>query len=127
MRKILILILVVVLIAAAGFLFLLNKQAPATYSAGPSGKIFKMVLGENGYEPQNITIKKGDIIEFSTSLEKPSWPASDIHPTHGIYSEFDPQDAIMPGKTWKFKFDKLGTWRYHDHLAPYFTGKITVQ
>ncbi len=136
-RAFIILILAVVIVGT-GIFFLSDKtknqpKIPETLPNAetlPSTqnlKTYKVVLGENGFEPQNITIKKGDVIEFSTSGDKHFWPASDIHPTHGIYPEFDPQDAIQPGKTWSYKFEKTGTWRFHDHLAPYHTGRITVE
>lgn len=90
------------------------------------GKTHIITLTEDGFVPATITIKRNDIITFKTTRNKPFWPASNIHPTHGIYPEFDPLDAIMPDKTWSFKFGKVGKWAFHDHLAPYFVGKITV-
>jgi len=91
-----------------------------------TGVIHKMVLGEEGYEPRDIVINLGDTIEFSTTEDKPYWPASNVHPTHRLYSEFDPKEPILPGGTWSFTFDKIGEWRYHDHIAPFYTGTITV-
>ena len=122
-------ILPILLVAAVlGFgLFIIISNKQSSQAESKSGKTYSMILGENGYEPQNITIKKGDIIQFNTSLDKPFWPASNIHPTHGIYPEFDSQDAIAAGESCSFKFEKTGTWRYHDHLAPYFTGRIIVE
>lgn len=86
-----------------------------------------MVFDGDAYAPQNITIKKGDAIVFENKSDKYFWPASNIHPTHGIYPEFDPKDAVAPGSSWNFKFEKIGSWRYHDHLHPYITGTIIVK
>ena len=130
MKKYVLVILLIIVLAGCTYLFLLSPQRTeqnSSAAAESQGRVHKMVLGEDGYSPTDITIKKGDTIEFSTSGDKPFWPASDIHPTHGIYPEFDPQDAVMPDKTWSFKFEKAGHWRYHDHLYPYFTGKIIVE
>jgi plastocyanin len=88
--------------------------------------VHRMSLGEVGYEPRDITISVGDSIEFSTTGDKPYWPASNVHPTHRIYPDFDPKEPIQPEDNWQFTFDKEGEWRYHDHLAPFYTGVITV-
>ncbi len=93
----------------------------------PTPDISVIVLKETGFEPQNISIKKGSQIEFKTERNQPFWPASDLHPTHGIYPEFDPQEGIDPSQSWSFTFDKKGTWKYHDHLNPFFRGTITVE
>lgn len=91
------------------------------------GNVSVIVLGETGYSPQNVVIKAGDTIEFKTERNQPFWPASDLHPTHGVYPEFDPQEPIDPGSSWKFQFNKPGSWKYHDHLDPFFRGSITVE
>lgn len=78
------------------------------------------------YELGNITIESGDTVLFKNYGSDDRWPASNIHPTHEIYSEFDPRHPISPGKDWVFVFDKTGIWRYHDHLDPQITGTISV-
>ncbi len=85
-----------------------------------------VVFKDDAYAPSEIEIDQGDIVEFKNESPKFFWPASNIHPTHGIYPEFDPKDAIWPGKTWGFRFNKVGTWKFHDHLHPYITGTIKV-
>ncbi len=81
---------------------------------------------QDGYEPKDIVITKGDIVSFVNESEEYHWPASDLHPTHGVYPEFDPLRPIAPGEEWKFKFDKVGVWKYHDHIRANKTGTITV-
>lgn len=122
MKKIIIAATLIVIVVI-GSLFLIKSPSSNSLAIGKS---YTIVLSEEGYLPANITIKVGDSITFKTKLDKPFWPASDIHPTHGIYPEFDPKDAILPSKTWTYKFEKSGKWRYHDHLYPYFTGEIKV-
>ena len=94
-----------------------NHGARATYHID---------LTETGFIPDTITIAKGDTVVFTTSWGKPFWPASDLHPTHTIYSEFDPKQPIDQDKSWSFRFDKVGEWQFHDHLAPLFRGRIHV-
>ena len=85
-----------------------------------------VTITDSGFEPETIKIEKGTEVVFKNSGSQPHWPASNLHPTHGIYPEFDPQKAIDPGETWPFVFKKKGPWRYHDHLYPQMTGSVEV-
>ena len=80
-----------------------------------------------GFVPQVIEIAKGESVTFKNIDSSLHWPASNIHPTHKIYPEFDPLKGIAPGSSWSFKFDTSGQWRFHDHLYPEFTGSISVK
>lgn len=86
-------------------------------------------LRAEGFSPAELTVEEGDTVEFinRSSPTKFFWPASDFHPTHGIYPEFDPREPIPQNRTWKFTFTRASSWGYHDHVAPYFTGRITVR
>ncbi|MDO8496545.1 MAG: cupredoxin domain-containing protein [bacterium] len=86
--------------------------------------IIKMT--DDSFNPQDITIHVGAIIIFKNMGKDDHWPASNIHPTHEIYPEFDPHRPIPPGEDWVFTFDKAGTWKLHDHLYPNIAGTITV-
>jgi plastocyanin len=88
---------------------------------------FTVTLGENGFEPETLIISKGDTVIFRTTRDKTFWPASDLHPTHGIYSEFDPREPIDSRESWSFRFTKKGTWKYHDHLFSAYRGIIVVE
>ena len=87
---------------------------------------FSVSMTKNGFLPAEITLSKGDTVIFKNDDTRDRWPASNIHPTHEIYSEFDPQKPIKPGDNWEFKFDKSGQWKFHDHLYPDFVGIITL-
>lgn len=89
-------------------------------------QIVRVVLTENGFEPNHFRIKKGTEVVFSTDLDNPFWPASNIHPSHSIYSAFDPREPIESDKTWSFVFDEAGEWGFHDHVRSYYTGIIQV-
>lgn len=99
-----------------------EKQAAAPAVTGQ----YAVTLTENGFEPAEIRIAQGQTVTFRTTAGKPFWPASNPHPAHTDYPEFDAQLPIAPDAGWNFTFGKAGTWRYHDHLAPYFTGTIVV-
>ncbi len=86
-----------------------------------------IVMNDNGFEPKDITIQKDTTVVFVNNDSKDRWPASNIHPTHGIYPEFDPQKPVASGKSWQFVFDKAGVWKFHDHILPHMKGTITVE
>ena len=79
-----------------------------------------------GFVPQKVLVKKGDAVVFVNESSKEIQPASDFHPTHGIYPEFDPKKGIAPGVKWRFVFQKAGVWSYHDHLSPETVGTVIV-
>ena len=87
---------------------------------------FTIVRTSSGYEPKELTVKKGDIVLWTNESGEFHWPASDLHPTHGVYPEFDPLKPIASGDTWKFKFDKVGVFKFHDHIRANKVGTITV-
>lgn len=84
-------------------------------------------LGQYGFSPKEVTIKKGDVIKFTGSRGDYFWPASDLHPTHLLYPEFDPKEPLEASASWSFQFNKVGEWRFHDHLNPLYTGTVTVK
>jgi len=86
----------------------------------------KVVLKDDSFEPESLTITKGTMVIFQNEGSKPHWPASNLHPTHGIYPEFDPQIEVPNGQSWSFVFEKPGKWKYHDHLYPEIRGEINV-
>ena len=91
-----------------------------------AGDVVEVVLTESGYEPREITIPVGTTVRFSTTVNRPFWPASNLHPSHEIYSEFDPREPIPSDGSWSFTFNRVGVWNMHDHIRSYFTGSITV-
>lgn len=90
------------------------------------GTVIDVVRNERGFEPREVHIPVGGTVRFTTVLEKPFWPASDLHPQHTVYAEFDPKHALVLGESWEFVFNREGTWRYHDHLDSVVGGTIIV-
>ncbi|MCH7883376.1 hypothetical protein IIA95_03095 [Patescibacteria group bacterium] len=90
----------------------------------PSKHIIK--LTNSGFYPEELVIHREDAVVFITTGDNYFWPASNIHPVHTIYQEFDPRKPIPPDGRWVFRFDKIGQWQYHDHLAPHNKGTIIV-
>ena len=87
----------------------------------------QIVLRDDGFHPTTTKIYKGDTVEFVTQRGKYFWPASNQHPAHTVYSEFDSKRPVAPTESWKFTFTKTGTWGFHDHLHSFFTGVVIVE
>jgi plastocyanin len=90
------------------------------------GKTYIVTITEDGFTPSELHIQQNDTILFKTTVKTAFWPASDPHPTHDIYPEFDPQEPIDADKTWSFTFAKAGTWKFHNHLDPSERGIVYV-
>ncbi len=84
-------------------------------------------MSENGFKPAQITVKKDTIIRFKNVGETGMWPASNPHPNHTDYQDFDARRTVKPGEVYEFRFKNVGTWGFHDHLSPGLTGRIVVQ
>ena len=86
-----------------------------------------------------VTIKAGDTVTFESTTGT-MWVASSVHPTHADYDGTSrsehcapgytgatPFDQCASGSTYSFTFDKVGTFRYHDHMNASAFGTIVVQ
>lgn len=103
-----------------------NDPAPAAAQTSAATGTASVVLTEEGFEPSELTVRKGTTVVFSTTTGRPFWPASNIHPSHEIYPEFDPAEPVPADATWSFTFEREGTWNMHDHIRSYFVGAIHV-
>ncbi len=92
----------------------------------PAATVTEVSYTADGFIPKDITIKAGDSVRFANNSASLMWVASDNHPTHELYSEFDQKTAVPNGGVYTFKFDKVGTWTYHNHVESSNTGTITV-
>ncbi|NQV93223.1 cupredoxin domain-containing protein [Candidatus Kaiserbacteria bacterium] len=116
--------LLLISIVIIGYVLYLNSKKEGTHSGVIKENTIN--LSDEGFYPQELTVSKGTTVTFTNTRDHYFWPASNLHPTHGIYSEFDPKKPISPTNSWSFTFMNVGEWEFHDHLAPYFTGIITV-
>ena len=126
-RRILFVLLGFIIIAGL-FFFFIDKRGNIFSGAGLPLQTGKVVIEmyRDEYTPSEIKIRQGTTVTFVNKSEVARWPASDLHPSHGIYPEFDPRGPVASGEEWNFTFNKTGEWTMHDHLAPYITGNILV-
>lgn len=85
-----------------------------------------VTLTDKGFVPKVVSIPIGGTVIFKSKVARDYWPASNSHPSHGVYPEFDPKQPVAGNAEWKFRFDKPGVWGFHDHLMPEFLGKVVV-
>ncbi len=86
-----------------------------------------VVLTDGGFEPSEFYIRRGTQVTFTTTRANQFWPASNTHPDHDIYPEFDSKRPLKTDESWSFVFEKVGAWGFHDHVRSYFTGKVYVE
>lgn len=120
-------VVIVALAVVAGYAFVQTqnmRNADRTPQETPTE--LTIVLTDSGFEPREVTIRQGGTITFINETDKPHWPASNLHPTHELYAEFDPLRPLAADEEWSFTFERIGTHNYHDHIRAYFVGKIHV-
>jgi plastocyanin len=123
--QLLIVVVTILIVFGAGYYFFKMRNMDTSKSVSFDGDA-TIKMGNDTYVPQNFNIKKGAKVTFVNNSDGLRWPASDLHPSHLIYPEFDKKQPVAKGESWTFQFDKVGEWGYHDHLAPYITGTIKV-
>jgi len=118
-------VFIFVLLLSVSINALYNKET--SKSCPKAGKAVKTIAMKNqSYNPETLTIQRCTKVVFKNQDNVSYWPASNLHPTHGIYPEFDPKQPVEAGQEWSFVFEKKGNWKYHDHLAPSIRGVINV-
>ncbi len=123
-------LLACIVVLGAAYIGYQYFSTPPTETASVVGAVPEgahvITLTKEGFVPAELTVKNGETVTFNTTTGSLFWPASNLHPSHLVYSEFDPKEPVQPDASWSFTFTKPGEWEFHDHLAPYFTGVITV-
>lgn len=82
---------------------------------------------DTAFVPAELHVRWGDTVQFITERGTAFWPASDLHPIHEDYPDFDARRPIPPNESWTFTFTQKGSWSYHNHLHPFFRGRIVVE
>lgn len=130
--------IIAVAVVVSLFAFLTRKSVtdiPAQQSTAetvkPATGVVTVTYDSNGFSPKEIVIAKGATVSFDNKTEIPMWVASDPHPEHFDYPEFDVirvnGQYPEPRNDFRFTFDKPGIWTYHNHTMPGDIGKVTVQ
>lgn len=117
-----------------------NNSAPKTDNT-PLSKKNIINYTDTGYSPNTINIKLGATVTWKNNSSSGMWTASGMHPSHTAYSgtsleqhcpdtantAFDACTSILPGDSWNFTFNKIGVWKYHNHVRPSDFGTVIVE
>ena len=112
-----------------------RKPANTAPTAARQPQVHQVKITAEGFLPRELEIRKGDTVVWTNTASKPSWPASAMHPTHDVYPEkggciasaFDACKGLAEGESFKFQFNQIGTWKYHDHLNTSVFGAVKVE
>ena len=109
-------LLVIVLVLVAVFaLMWLNDDSDEYPEKLVGGTV--SVLDES-FQPETISIKKGESVTWVNNSDNNHMIASDPHPQHetlpGLYSP----EQLKPGDAYTYTFSESGTYTYHDELNP---------
>ena len=146
MKKTLVIIGAVIGIAILGFAVLRpnsgTQTAENTQITPPSSEqqtaetneqptITTIKYSEAGFEPKEITVKQGTKVQFVNNTQIPMYVATDPHPDHTDYPEFEMGVAMQrhpqPGEDFSFTFEKTGNWSFHNHAIPEHMGTVRVE
>lgn len=110
-----------------------NTTAPEATSQATGGNPLENMTNavtvsykDGAFLPSPVKVKAGQAVKFVNNGSSPLWIASNPHPTHTDYPGFDSSRGINPGENYIFVFNKVGTWGYHNHLAPGQKGTVEV-
>lgn len=82
---------------------------------------------DGGFNPAVLTVGEGDTVRFLNDSSRSMWVASNPHPTHTIYPEFEQSSSSGPGDFYEFTFDRAGSWGYHNHTFELHGGTVIVE
>lgn len=95
--------------------------------ASPVAEQATVEINDTGFMPATVRVKAGTTVTFVNNGQALHWPASAPHPAHTDLPEFNAKKGLATGEEYAMMFDKVGTWRFHDHLNPTMTGSVVVE
>lgn len=100
---------------------------PAVEATSSVAQSVTVSYNDKGFSPEVVEIAQGGTVTFKNEGSRDVWVASNDHPTHLLYPEFDAKKGYTPGSEYQFTFEKAGTWEYHDHLKASLGGTVIVK
>jgi plastocyanin len=122
----------VLLVIATVILLLLvltlgHHQPKAALYKAPTPAIAKVSLTGSGFSPATITVKTGNIVEWTSRDELQTHQVA-ANPLQ-VHSELPSlvSNQLGQGAVYRYKFTKAGTYHYHDEVNPMLNGTVVVQ
>ena len=139
-RGLLISIIIAALAIAGLIVFVLNNQsttAPnsdknqadtserANDAAPTPSERMMITYKDSGFEPSDLTVKKGTVVTVKNESGHTMQFASNDHPAHRDNPEMNIK-TLAPGESDSYTATAVGTWGFHNHFDENQTGNITV-
>lgn len=101
-----------------------STDADSQAAPNPSERM-TITFTDEGFSPEEITVKKGMVVVVKNESSKSVQFSSDEHPSHRDNTEMNLM-TLSPGETESYTATTVGTWKYHDHIDESKTGTVTV-
>ena len=129
--------LIVVMVVVGAVFLLSNKTsqqnktvdtqpAAATSPTSTDRQTSDVIVTSKGFEPQTITITRGNRVVWLNKSGNDVAVASNDHPTHLLYPPLN-LGRFKDGSSVQLIFDKPGTYGYHNHYNPTQSGTVVVK
>ncbi len=121
-------VLLVIFIIGVVWLFTSNhkKTSPSTNLAKSTSAIINIT--SFGFSPSDINVPTNTIVTWTNKDTKPHEVAADPFPKDDSIPNFNSYVVLHTNETYTFKFEKSGTYKYHDQLNPFkFNGIVKVK
>jgi plastocyanin len=104
-----------------------STSTTGSVSTSTSNVVQTVVYNGTSFSPSTVTIKLGQAVRFVNQSSGAMSVASDPHPTHVNYPEFDQFKSGERGQaSYTFTFQKTGRWGFHNHQNPSVVGTVIV-
>ena len=101
-----------------------------------SPAVFQYLISytKGGFQPDTLTVQKGDTVRFVNNSSEQLWVASVGSGSNQIYpgtsscggSTFDSCGPLQPGDFWEFTFTQSGTYDFQNNVDPTKSGTISI-
>lgn len=135
-KNILVAVSLVLVVIIAGWYFLQGQKSYNTTTPSPvqesasssSAEVKKntVTITNNGFSPQNITIKVGESVNWINIDSESHTVNSSAHPAHSDYLPLN-IGVIVSGESKSLVFPDKGVFKYHDHLNSSLAGMVIVE
>ena len=101
--------------------------------AKSNGFQFLISYTDRGFEPAELSVKKGETVRFTNNSSESLWVAArgdTLYPPEADgcgSSALDSCASLSPGAFWEFTFARVGVWNYQNSLDAEKYGIVRVQ
>jgi plastocyanin len=103
-----------------------SSSSTSSRSSKHAKQTFTITYTDKGFQPSFLSVRAGDVVKFRNQSPIGMWVASNPHPTHTDYIEFDAGNSVNANGEYSFTFNRVGVWGFHNHLNPNHQAVISV-